>query len=76
MIFEFLNLGFLTTAFVVKAFFSLLIVFYIVFAVIIFRQTQLMARSLPTALSPALMFISILHIGVSLAFLFVFLGAF
>lgn len=66
-----LNLGFLT-----KAFFVLFLVFYTVFSLIIFRQTQLMERTLPLPLSPILTFIAILQIGVSLAFLFVVLGAF
>lgn len=76
MFFDSLNLGFINTAFVIKSFFVLLLVFYIVFALVIFRQTQLMAKSLPTVLSPVLMFVAILQIGVALAFLFIFLGLF
>ncbi|HSX18937.1 MAG TPA: DUF5657 family protein [Candidatus Saccharimonadales bacterium] len=61
---------------VVKAFFILFLVFYIVFALIIFRQTQLMGKTLPTIISPFLKFISILNLGIAVAFLFVVLGVF
>ena len=67
---------FLTVTFVIKAFLILFVVFYSVFALIIFRQIQLMAKSLPMSLSPILKFVAIVHIGVSLALLFVVLGFF
>lgn len=79
MVADFLNfsfLNFLTAAFIVKAFFVLLLIFYNVFALIIFRQTQLMAKTLPTMLSPILKFLAIIHIGVALALLFIVLGVF
>ena len=69
-------LDFLTFSFVLKVFFILFLVFYAVFALIIFRQIQLMAKTLPMVLSPILKFIAIVHIGVALALLFVVLGVF
>lgn len=69
-------LDFLSTTFVIKAFFILFLVFYSVFALIIFRQIQLMAKSLPMSLSPLLKFVAIVHIGVAVALLFVVLGVF
>lgn len=62
--------------FIVKAFFILFLVFYTVFALIIFRQIQLMAKALPAPISPFLKFLAIVHIGISLALLFVVLGVF
>ena len=58
-IFSFLDT--LNVAFGVKAFIVLFLVFYTVFALILFRQVQLMSRTLPTALSPFLLFLAILH---------------
>lgn len=72
---SFFNFNFNPTFFV-KAFFVLFLIFYSVFALVLFRQAQLMADSLPTAVSPLIKFIAILHIGVSLALLFVILGVF
>ena len=69
-------LTFLSFAFIIKALFVLLVIFYNVFALLIFRQTQLMAKTLPTVLSPILKFIAILHVGISLALLFVVIGVF
>lgn len=79
MVFEanpFSFLDFLSAAFFVKAFFILFVIFYIVFALIIFRQIQLMAKSLPMVLSPILKFLAIVHIGVAISFLFVVLQVF
>lgn len=79
MLFSVSNLGifdFLSAVFIFRAFFVLLLIFYIVFALIIFRQTQLMSKTLPTTLSPILMFIAILHLGIAVAFLFIVLGTF
>ena len=53
-----------------KIFAVLFVVFYIVFALILFRQIQLMDRSLPNPITPFLKFLGILQIGVALAFLF------
>ncbi len=62
--------------FVVKAFFILFLIFYAIFTLILYRQIQLMGRSLPTPLVPFLKFLAVLHIGVSLALLFVVVGVF
>lgn len=78
MFFEesFLTVNFLSLIFFIKAFFVLFLIFYIVFALIIFRQVQLMEKALPFVLSPLLTFIAILQIGLSLALLFIVLGVF
>ena len=73
---DFLSFNFLGGIFIVKAFLVLFLVFYTVFALIIFRQIQLMVKALPAPISPFLKFVAIVHIGVSLAFLFVVLGVF
>lgn len=69
-------LDFLTLSFIVKVFFILFLVFYSVFALVVFRQIQLMAAALPMALAPFLKFVAIIHIGVILALLFVVLEVF
>lgn len=69
-------LDFLSAAFVIKVFFVLFLVFYGVFALIIFRQIQLMAKALPMSLSSLLKFVAIVHIGVAVALLFVVLEVF
>ncbi len=66
----------ITTSGGVKAFLVLFLVFYTVFALILFRQILLMNRKLPTPLSPFLRFMAILYIGVSLAILFMVIGTF
>ena len=60
----------------VKAFLVLFLIFFAIFALILFRQIQLMGRSLPTVINPYLAFVAILHLGVSLALLFVVIGVF
>ena len=72
---NFNNFG-LSILFAVKAFFVLLLVFYNVFGLLLFRQTQLMAKTLPTTLSPILMFVSIVHLGISLSLIFIVAGVF
>lgn len=47
---------------------------YLVFAFIILRQVQLMTRTLPSPISPIVIFISILHIGLTIAILILFIG--
>lgn len=59
-----------------KLFMVLFVVFYLVFALILFRQIQLMDRSIPTPIAPFLKFLGILQIGVALAFLFAVIGLF
>ena len=73
---NFLEFNFLNVGLLVKVFFLLFLLFYTIFSLIIFRQVQLMEKTLPLGLSPILTFISIIQIGVSLALLFVVLGAF
>lgn len=69
--------SFLGFGFVVKAFGILFAFFYLIFSIIIFRQTQLMIRVLPaTTISPFIKFIAILQIGASLALLSSVIGAF
>lgn len=62
--------------FFLKSFLVLLLVFYAVFALMLFRQVQLMCRTLPTTLSPLLKFLAIIHVGAALAVLLVVLGFF
>lgn len=59
-----------------KSFIVLFLVFYSVFALILYRQIQLMNKKLPTTLSPFLKFVAIVHIGISLAVLFLVIGSF
>jgi len=66
----------LNTIFVIKAFFILFLVFYIFFAIMLFRQVQIMTKKLPTQLSPLLKFIGLLNVGISLALLFMVIGIF
>jgi len=76
---ESVGLGFLdnlTAVFGVKSFLILFLVFYSVFALLLYRQVQIMDQKLPTALSPFLRFVSILHVGVALAILFLTIGTF
>ncbi len=73
------SLGFLTnisSSFGLKAFLVLFLIFYSVFAIILLRQVQVMAKTLPTTLSPLLKFIAIIHLGVSLAILIFVIGNF
>ncbi|MDP2632111.1 MAG: hypothetical protein Q8P25_00105 [Candidatus Curtissbacteria bacterium] len=70
---DFINIG---AGFIAKAFLLLFLVFYSVFALILFRQVQLMTRAIPTAVSPFLKFIAIIHIGVSIALLFIMIQLF
>ena len=60
----------------VKVFFVLFVVFYAVFSLMLFRQVQIMSAKLPTALSPLLKFVGIVHIGISIAVLFFVVGSF
>ena len=62
--------------YITKAFLILFILFYAIFSLMIFRQIQIMAKTLPTSLSPWLKFIGIVQIGISLGLLFVVIGAF
>lgn len=66
----------LSAAFGVKAFLILFLIFYAVFAVVLYRQVQLMSKKLPTLLSGHLRFIAILNIGISITILFFVIGTF
>lgn len=71
---SFLNIfGF---GFALKAFAILFVTFYVFFAFLIFRQTQLMLKAVPTAVSPFIKFVAILQMGISLALLFAVMGIF
>lgn len=63
-------------SFGVKAFLVLFLVFYSVFAIILYRQIQIMNKKLPTPLTPILRFIGIIHVGVSLTVLLLVVGNF
>lgn len=69
-------LGFVSSSLIIKLFLLLFLIFYSIFSLIIFRQIQLMAKSLPISLSPALKFVAIIQIGISLALLFIAIGVF
>lgn len=63
-------------ALLLKAFVMLFVIFYAVFALILFRQIQLMDRAIPTPIGPFLKFVGILQIGVALGFMFIIIGLF
>lgn len=69
-------LSFLNLSLGLKAFAILFAVFYVVFAFMVWRQTQLMVRTLPTKVAPFLKFIAFFQVGVSLALLSIVIGAF
>jgi hypothetical protein len=62
--------------FFLKAFLILFLLFYSVFAFVLYRQIQLMCRALPTQVAPFLRFLAIVHIGFSLAIFFGVAGTF
>ncbi len=63
-------------SFGIKAFVVLFVFFYVFFALILFRQIQLMTHALPTIAGPFLKFVAIVQIGISLALLSIVIGAF
>lgn len=65
-----------SASFLIKSFLILFLVFYAFFAFIMFRQVQIMGRALPTSVLPFLKFIAIIHLGVSIALLFLSVGLF
>lgn len=71
---DFLDL--ISGALIIKTFLILFLIFYSFFSLIVFRQIQLMAKSLPVSLSPTLKFVAIVQIGASLALLFGAMGVF
>lgn len=62
--------------FLLKAFLVLFLIFYAIFSLVLFRQVQLMEKSLPLPLSPVLTFVAILQIGIAMALIFIVIGAF
>lgn len=54
----------------VKIFILILIVFYIVFSLICFRQVKLMNNMVEAQISPLLKLISLIHLGVAVAVFF------
>jgi len=61
---------------IIKLFFLLFLIFYLVFSLMLYRQIQLMCRTLPTPIAPFLKFVAVIHLGVSLAILFIVIGVF
>ena len=66
----------LSVAFATKAFLILFLVFYVIFALILYRQIQLMCKTLITPVGPFLQFVGIVHVGAALALLLITLGVF
>ena len=62
--------------FFTKAFLVLFLIFYSVFALILYRQIQIMNKKLASTLSPILRFVGIIHLGVALAITFFIVGSF
>ncbi|OGD86803.1 hypothetical protein A2164_03435 [Candidatus Curtissbacteria bacterium RBG_13_35_7] len=65
-----------SAAFGIESFLILFLIFFTVFAIILYRQIQVMTKKLPTPLTPFLRFVAILLIGVSMAVLFLIIGNF
>lgn len=62
--------------FAVKAVLILLLVFNLIFSLLVFRQTQLIGKRLPTPLVPFLRFAATIYIGLSAAVLLLVIGVF
>lgn len=60
----------------VKAFLILFVIFYIVFAFILYRQVFVMNAKLVTLLCGVLKFIAIINVGTALAVLLLIIGLF
>lgn len=69
-------LGNLNAQFGLKAFLLLFLVFYSVFTLILFRQIQVMGRTVILPAVPFLKFLAIIHVGITLAILFITIGTF
>lgn len=61
---------------VVKAFLILFLIFYSVFALMLFRQLQLAGKTLLTSAVPTLEFVGLVNVVVGLALLFIVIGLF
>lgn len=62
--------------FAVKAVLILLLIFNLIFSLLVFRQTQLIGKRLPTPLVPLLRFAATILIGLSAAVLLLVIGVF
>lgn len=51
----------------VKFFLLVLMIFYLIFAAILFRQIDLMSRMVEAQITPALKLIGLIHLGMALA---------
>lgn len=71
-LFDLLNI--FSFGFGIKIFLILFLVFYAVFAFVLYTQIGQMSKKLPTSVDPSLKFIGFIHLGISLAFLFISLG--
>lgn len=71
LIFNFLGI---TPAFLLKIVFLILFFFHIIFSVILFRQSRMMARVVEVGISPVILIVTLFHLFASIGlFLFVFL---
>ncbi len=60
----------------IKIFLLLFLVFYAVFAIVLYTQIKQMGHKLPTSVNPFFKFIGLLNIGLALAILFITIGIF
>ena len=67
-------LSIFTVEFAFKAFSILFLVFYLIYALLIVRQVQLMGRAISSRLSPVLKFLSIVNVGFTMALLLLAIG--
>jgi len=69
-------LGNVSMTLVVKAILILLLVFNLIFSFLVFRQTQIMGKKLPTPLGPFLRFVATIYVGLAAAVLLLIVGVF
>lgn len=62
--------------FVVKIAFTIIFILYFIFSIIVVRQVQLMTDTLITEVSPLLRALTIVHAGIALAIIILFVGLF
>lgn len=62
--------------FILKIGFIILFILYFAFSLIVVRQVQLMTDTLVTEVSPYLRGLTILHAGIALAIIVIFIGLF
>lgn len=66
----------LNPADVVQIIAIIFMVLYVVFALVILRQIQLMIRTLPSPISPVIILLGYLHLGTAIAVLILLIGVF